>query len=346
MSTQGIPFARPADAPGSVRVNAIWELPRLLEELGVDLQDTLAAVGLEQSVLSDRENRIDYPVFAELLLECERRTGRDDFGLLIGQRTRLADFGLAGQIARCTDSVGAGLDNFISLFNLHNTAALVTAIATGDFARLVFAICEPRMSDTRHLQQGSMAIGFNILKDLCGPDWRPTEVNFACRSPASLRSFQKFFQAPLRFDSDESSVVFERSWLDAPLPPVDPAERLAIERAARVARAAVLADFPAFVRRLMRKQLLLGRYSMDEIAALLSIHRRTLHRRLAEHGAAYGDMLESVKYEVARQLLVDTDMPVQAIAESLRFSSAANFATAFKNWSGVTPTEFRSGSRG
>jgi AraC-like DNA-binding protein len=45
------------------------------------------------------------------------------------------------------------------------------------------------------------------------------------------------------------------------------------------------------------------------------------------------------------QLLLDTEMQVQRIAESLHFSSAANFATAFRRWTGVTPTEFRRGQQ-
>ena len=341
-SDRTAPSGVPIDgAPGTARISAIWELPALLAELGVDLDDTLHAVGLSAEIFSNRENLIEYPVFGRLLLECERRVGRDDFGLLLGQRTRLADFGLPGRLALCSATAAAGLDNFTRFFNIHNTAALVMTIASGDYARFVFAICEPRMSDTRHFQLGSMTISFNILQDLCGPDWRPVEVNFACRSPSLLRPLQAFFQAPLRFDSHESSVVFERSSLDVALPPTDHAERLEIARAVELAHEAVLANFTAIVRRLLRKQLLLGRHSMDDIAATLSMHRRTLHRYLADHGTRYADLLESLKYQVARQLLRDTDMLVQDVAESLGFSSAANFATAFKSWSGTTPTEFR-----
>jgi AraC-like DNA-binding protein len=340
------PSGVPTDsAPGTARISAIWGLPALLGELGVDLDDTLHAVGLGAEIFSDRENRIEYPVFGRLLLECERRTGRDDFGMLMGQRTRLADFGLPGQFALCGATAAAGLENFVRFFNLHNMAAIVTTIASGEYARFVFAVCEPGMPDTRHFQLGSMAISFNILQDLCGPDWRPVEVNFACRSPSSVRPLQAFFQAPLRFNHEESSLVFERSWLDRSLPPIDPAELLKIERAVVLAHEEVIANFTAVVRRLLRKQLLLGRHSMDDIAATMSIHRRTLHRYLAEHGTRYADLLKSVKYEVARQLLVDTDMLVQDVAESLGFSSAANFATAFKNWSGTTPTEFRASRR-
>jgi len=38
--------------------------------------------------------------------------------------------------------------------------------------------------------------------------------DFASRSPSNLKPLHKYFRAPLRFDSDESALVFERHWLD------------------------------------------------------------------------------------------------------------------------------------
>jgi AraC-like DNA-binding protein len=83
---------------------------------------------------------------------------------------------------------------------------------------------------------------------------------------------------------------------------------------------------------------------MPDIAAQLSMHRRTLDRHLQRSGIVYGELVESVKEDVARQLLRDTRMPIQRIAETVRFSSAANFATAFRRRVGVTPSEYRRGS--
>jgi transcriptional regulator GlxA family with amidase domain len=46
-----------------------------------------------------------------------------------------------------------------------------------------------------------------------------------------------------------------------------------------------------------------------------------------------------------RQLLSDTDMSVQQIAEQTGFRSAANFATAFREQVEVTPTAYRQAMR-
>jgi AraC-like DNA-binding protein len=329
----------------TLRISAAWGLAGLLNDLGVDQDVVLADAGLSADLFSNRENLITYPQLERLLLAGEQRSGCDYFGMLLGQRARLADMGLAGQVALCQPTGGAGLRNFIDHFNLHDTAATVALIESGSFAQFAYAISEHGLSDTRQFQLAGVTIACNILQDLFGPDWLPVEVRFASRSPSNLRPFQKYFAAPLRFDADESAVLFERRWLERPLPKVDSQLRDDVERAVRKQRAEMLADFPATVRRVLRKQVLLGDISMSVGASRLSMHRRTLDRHLQAHHTTYQELLESVREGVARLLLHDTDMPIQQIAESVRFASAASFATAFRRRTGMSPSEYRRRAR-
>lgn len=327
--------------PGSARISAVLHLPEVLAEFGIELTEALETAGVRADLFDDRENRIAYPDFARLLLACERLSGCDHIVLLIAQRARLADLGLPALAAICSDTVGRALRTLAGAFTLHNSAAILSVITSGGFARLVYGIVAPDMPNTRPLQLGAMTIALNVLRELCGPGFQPTVVTFASRGPTDLRPVHRFFRAPLRFDNEESAVVFERHWLDRALPPVDPRVRRQVETEVRAQRELLLPDFPATLRRILRKQLLAGDCSMDTVAGLLGMHRRTLDRHLQRHGTGYGELVEAVKSEVARQLLRDTGMQIGQVAQSLQFSSAANFATAFRRWTGVTPSEFR-----
>ena len=320
---------------------AYLALPAVLNGLGGDLADVLDAASLPASIFDDSENLVAYADLGRLLAVSARLSNCDHIALLAAQHVRLVDMGLAGQAALCGETAGDGLKRLVHHFALQNTAATLNLSTSGDFTRLVYAIVAPDTDDTGHFQLGAMTVAFNILQDLCGPAWRPTVVTFACRAPANLRPCQRFFRSPLHFDSDESALVFENHWLAQPSPPVDPRVRERIEAQVQERQAALLADFPATVRGLMHKQLMLGECSMDAIAAIFGMHRRTLDRRLQRHGTTYSEMRASVQSDVACQLLRDTKMPVQQVAESLRFASAANFSTAFRRWTGVTPTEYR-----
>jgi AraC-like DNA-binding protein len=331
----------PAAPFGSARIGGYRNLPEVLRKLGVDLRDVLESAGVRADIFDSAENRLAYPDLGRLLRECERLSGCDHIMVLTARRTALADLGLAGQIALCADTAGGALQTLADHFTLQNSAAIVSLVTFGAYTRFVFAIVEQGMAGSWQLQLGAMATALNIMQELCGPGFLPTVVTFANRSPRNLKPLHQLFHAPLRFDSDESALVFERRWLDRPLPPIDPRMRRTIEAEARARRQGLMADLPATVRYLVRKQLLVGDCSMDHVAARLGMHRRTLDRHLRRHGVLYRELVESLQSEVARQLLLDTEMQVQRVAESLRFSSAANFATAFRRWTGATPSQFR-----
>jgi AraC-like DNA-binding protein len=326
---------------GVARINTVWRLPEVMSDFGVSLGELLEAAGIREGIFDDRENLIPYPALGRLLLECEKRSNCGHIALLVTQHTRLTDFGLAGRIALCAENAGEGLRRFADNFNLHSSATTANLITLGKFTRFVYAIAGRGVDSTKQLQLGAMVIAYNVLRDLFGSTWIPTVITIASRPPVNPRPVQKFFGAPLRFDSDESAVVFETRWLDQRLPPVDPLFRQQVEGEAQARRAEILSDLPATLRRILRKQLIVDDCSMDQVAAMLGIHRRTLDRHLQVHGIRYGELLESVKYDIARQLLRDTELQVQQVAETLHFSSAANFATAFRRWAAMTPSEYR-----
>ena len=91
----------------------------------------------------------------------------------------------------------------------------------------------------------------------------------------------------------------------------------------------------------MRSRLASNRCSVEDIADLLAIHRRTLSRRLKGDGAGYRDISNEIRFQIARQLLEDTEVPLGQIAAALDYSEASAFTRAFRRWSGETPSAWR-----
>ena len=118
----------------------------------------------------------------------------------------------------------------------------------------------------------------------------------------------------------------------------------ALKARAHAIEAQATGDLPAQVRRMLRRQLLSGRASMHHVAAELAMHRRTLDRKLKPHAIIFQALVDEVRYEVARQLLSDTTLPMITIAHSLGFAEASTFTRAFRRWSGMPPTRWREGA--
>ena len=69
-------------------------------------------------------------------------------------------------------------------------------------------------------------------------------------------------------------------------------------------------EFSDDIRRLLRTRLTSNRCSADDIADLLAMHRRTLSRRLKGGGMGYRAITNEIRFEIARQLLEDTQVPL------------------------------------
>ena len=58
-------------------------------------------------------------------------------------------------------------------------------------------------------------------------------------------------------------------------------------------------------------------------------------------GMGYRAITNEIRFEIARQLLQDTQVPLAQISAALGYSEASAFTRAFRRWSGQTPTTWR-----
>jgi AraC-like DNA-binding protein len=66
-----------------------------------------------------------------------------------------------------------------------------------------------------------------------------------------------------------------------------------------------------------------------------------LSRRLAEEKTSFRELLDEVRSEFARALLMDRSLSVADVAFFLNYSEPAAFHRSFRRWTGQTPSEYR-----
>ena len=331
---------RPANG-GSVRVGTLLPMADILLGMGVDPRALLAAEGVDPKVFDDPDNLISLTVHNRLVAQAVVRTGCTHLGLLVGQRDGLHSIGLAGLLVRYSPDVETALRSFVRYLHTHVRGAKSALTVDGDVATLSWEIYQPGVEAVDQVGDGALAVMFNILREVCGPDWKPIEVRFAHREPAHMQPFRMCFRTTLCFDAEDYSLRFASSWLQRPVAQAEPALRRVLQKEIDAIEARHEADFPEQVRSVLRTALLTGHSRSDQLAALFSMHHSTLARRLKRHGVGFRGLVDECRYDVAREMLTNSGLDVSQIAVMLDYADASAFTRAFKRWSGVAPARWR-----
>lgn len=246
-----------------------------------------------------------------------------------------------GLLVKNSPDVGTALRSLVQHLHLQDRGAVPTLSVGPASAMLGYVIYEKEVPASDQIYAGAMAVACNILRALCEREWRPAEVLFPFRKPGDPAPFRRFFRAPLRFDSEQAALVFPATWLRRPVAGFDPRVRGAAEALAATLEGKRQANVVAQVRRALSTLLVSGRASEREVAEAFAMHRRTLNRRLRSEGTTFQQLLDEVRFDIARQLLRHTGTPVGQIVTRLAYGSASAFSRAFRRWSGSTPAGWR-----
>ena len=337
----GLP-PRPLILEGRIRVGSLMGIPQTLQELGVDPAEVMASVGLDLSLFNDPENTMPVSTLGRLVSQCVARTNCPHFGLLVGQQLGLASLGLVGFLMQHSPQVGAALRSLSLYLHLHDRGAVVTlSVAHHRAATLSYAIYQRDVEGADQIYDGAIAHAFNLLRALCGSTWLPTEVLFSHRQPSDVGPYRRFFQAPLRFDSEQTALVFPARWLEQPLAGADPHLHRFLEQQIAAHDRREYGNLVDQLRRVLRTLLVTHQSSLEQVAQLFSLHRRTLNRRLQAQGTTYQALVDEVRCEIARQLLENTGLSMSQIAATLDYADPSAFSRAFRRWMGVPPRTFR-----
>ncbi|HEX4869367.1 MAG TPA: AraC family transcriptional regulator ligand-binding domain-containing protein, partial [Moraxellaceae bacterium] len=168
------------------------------------------------------------------------------------------------------------------------------------------------------------------------------------RDPQLLREYEDFFGCPVQFNQPGASLLLAADALGQTLSLADPELHSRLEEHARLLldkRAGSVALIDQ-VRGAVRGQLAQGRApTREEIAEELGMSGRTLHRRLQDEGTSFRDILDAIRLQMAQDLLRESGLTVEAVAQRLGFQESQSFIRWFRPLAGMTPGEFRQ-SRG
>ena len=329
-------------SPNDVRIGPVLAIPAVLSELGVTPQRAFAAARIDPGLFEDPDGRISFTALGRLLETCIALTQVHHFGLLVGERFDLLALGPLGYLMRNSATVGDALRSLSLHLHLHDRgAAPILMSPATDSTMLGYSVYRHDTPALAQVYDTAIAIGYRIMAQLCGPTWKPLRVQFSYSPPEDAAPHRELFGSRVVFDAEVSGIVFSSRWLEAPVEGADPVLHGIVDRAIRAAETSNPVAFTEQVKAVLPQMVLSGSVSANAVASLFGVSERTLRRRLEDEDTNLQQLLNEARFELAQQLLGNTGLAVSQIAAALRYADPNVFSRAFRNWSGLSPTQWR-----
>lgn len=327
---------------GEVRMGPLRPAAALLREHGVEPLPILVECGLPPGAFEEPDLRIPFRAAACLVQRGAWAARRPDFGLLVGQRLDFADLGLLGLLVQRAPTVGGALDSLVRFFHLQDRGSVAyLSRPEPRLAALGYAIYEADTPGFGLVHDMRMAMAMITLRGLCGPAFRAAQLQLAHTAPTDMAPYRRFFGAPVVFDAPHSELRFESRWLAATNAGADAIGHALARGLAREIAAGTERRLTETVRGVVRTLVMSASLSGPGVAAALGLHERTLRRRLAAEGSNLQGLIAEARFDVARQLLHQTRLPLADIADALGYAEASAFVRAFRGWAQCTPGRWR-----
>lgn len=332
---------------GAIRIAPLLALPSILVERGLDVSQVISGAGCGIDRFEDPDQVISFRDLGRFLDHAAIVSCHPYLGLEIGGRTGIEALGMVGDAALSAPDLGSALRVIALYMHLHDRGAVPRLRVQGERASMGYVIHLPNVPAIDHIYDGAIAIIQNIIRSLARPGWRAIEICLHRPRPFDIAPYREYFGSRLRFGSQRSQVVFSAADLSRPLATADAAAHASAIAALDEMAQLVGGGYAEKVRRLLLGQLIVEEdpecARLCRVASLLAMHPRTLNRRLRDEGASFKELIAQTRYEIACQLLRDTDLSIVEVSGALGYGDVAAFIRAFRRWSGATPAAWRSG---
>ena len=335
-------------------VRASWARPfvQFFREIGAPVEDWLSSAGITSEVIENTE----LPCPARPLLgsidELIHLAGGGEgceiglkIGLEVGVRTGLTSLGSFGRAVTSAPTLAEAIETARRLMPSVHTARAFQLSCSGTQAQFASRVNDAQLAPTPWEDTYVLLLMIELVRMAAGPDWSPKQLCLQA-GPANLRArCSAFPDVAIRHGEPVTAIQFPREFLSLPLIHGKrgriPAKTTSFRPSHTSLREPLPTDFIGSVERTLEFLLQQGDAEIDTLAEIMEISRRTLQRRLLAMGETFSQLLERVRFGIARDRLCDPASKVIDVAFELGYSDPTHFTRAFRRWTGSAPRNFR-----
>ena len=323
---------------------------RMIQAAGesVDGPALLRSIGLEPDEPLDVTEMIADDAYYDLLERiAAKMENAFELPLRVGPLMRPDDYGALGLAWKSAPTIRSSLERverYCRLWTDNLTYEICDRDDGIDF--IVHRFGERRLG-MRLSNEATLASATSLIRQTSSPRFRPRTVFMKHAAPKSISAHERYFGCPVLFNSDRDALSISSEVISRPNHLADDGISRFLISHLEAEIESLEAEIPveALVEREISRSLSEGVPRMSYVARRLATSERTLHRRLSERGFSFRTKVEEARRHVAENLLRESRFSLTEVAFLTGFSEQSAFNRAFKRWTGLTPTAFRSAGR-
>lgn len=305
---------------------------KMYEELGLDL-DSLPA-----------DYRLDPVEWGNKVWEVlTKYIPEDEIASRIMERFSMGVFGVAGYVILNSPNFISAFENFVRYTKLH-TNLYILRIEQGDNVKLIIERTMPlNYADRFNIEMYVLGFTLNLLKLMPGKQL-PLEVYFETSQPKSMKCFNEVFEGKTKFffNAKQNMIVYEAALANVPLLNANEQLYAMFDKMATNSLQKISGEGPISrqVKEELSKRIKGDLPSIQDIAAYMNMSTRTLQLKLKNEHKTFRKLTDEVRRDIAIIHLKERVLNISEIAYLLGFSEISSFSSAFKKWTGQSPTSF------
>jgi AraC-like DNA-binding protein len=283
----------------------------------------------------DRHERLRVLV-AHLAMHCDE----DLMGVCVARRTPLAAFGALAHAIISAPTIRSALHLSIRHISLFQPDRRNAARLSSGKSHVFLDYLAPAILPESEVFMTDLFLASNVqtLRYLTGPNLAGVCLELD-RDVSNRDAYEAEIGVPVRFGAGRNRLVIPKVLAMKPLGSAFIPQSAAHLRLSEnsLSEAARQDSFVNRVLQALQNPQLPGR-NARVIADMLGVSQRTLRRRLEAAGTSFGQILRQSNHELA--VLYLREFSIGDVARLLGYYDASTFRRAFKEWAGMTPSEY------
>ncbi len=313
-----------------------------LSEQNIDCKPLFESAGIEEHLLEvagATMNLEQEQIFSKMAMDALNDSG---IGLKIGSRFNLSAFGMLGLTLMSSATLADGLKAAINLQSLTWSRLSWRLLQGNDIAIFEASSREPLGDSLNFILERDFVATITVCKELLGKCLPLKEVHLSYPPPEYALEYEAIFNCPVKFDSPKNQIFFDAHWLAENLQRSNiPVHKVSYAQCQELATKVL----DSFSYRHIIERILIdssGAFpSLSQVTEKLHLTPRTLHRKLAQEDTNFQAIVSDVRVKIANDLLLNSNLTIEQIADQLGYSDSASFCHAFKRWTGMPPSAVR-----